>query len=344
MKLSHHKEIYEFCASILNAEELKDIPAIERSESFWAQFVYFSSSHLILPTLYHKLISNNATHILPKDLLDFMAEMFKKNCFRNEKMIQHASYINKCFKEQGIETLFIKGMGNILDGLYSNIGDRITTDIDILVQEKDFLNAAEVLQQNEYKSKDKFDYKKINIIKHYPSLSHPKYFGKVELHIRATDYKYVHNIPTNALFERKKECIYQNETYFVLSDEDKIKLNFLHSQLNNFCHITAYPFLRDINDLYLLSKKIPVEPCFNTLKSRHKKAKQYHDFMLYVFENKQINNNSILRRFKKNLKSNRIKRSFDSYIKIVIRKYFFIFLLAVVGKKTVPYLYNLWYK
>lgn len=63
----------------------------------------------------------------------------------------------------------MKGAGNLLDGLYSDVGERIMNDIDFLVPEKDFLLAAQMLKNAGYSS-DYPAYWNVESLVHYPGL------------------------------------------------------------------------------------------------------------------------------------------------------------------------------
>jgi len=46
--------------------------------------------------------------------------------------------------------IYLKGTGNLIDGIYSDIGERIIGDIDFLVPEKDFRTTAELFKKEGY--------------------------------------------------------------------------------------------------------------------------------------------------------------------------------------------------
>ena len=48
--------------------------------------------------------------------------------------------------DNGVRPVFLKGTGNVLEGLYEDIGERMVGDIDFLIQQKDFLKAVDILK------------------------------------------------------------------------------------------------------------------------------------------------------------------------------------------------------
>jgi len=231
-------------------------------------------------------------------------------------------------------------MGNLVNELYTDPGERIISDIDILVEEKDFFSAAQLLLKKGYTNKTQLNKKAIKILKHYPSLTHREHIGAIEIHIKATDYKYVKNLPTSLVFARSKAVIYKSDSYLVLSDDDKIKLNFLHSQMNNYGYITAYPYLRDVYDFHLLSKKTSVYESLSSLQTNKKEAFQYYELSQFLFKNEIRKENSLINKFKTNRNKATMKMSNWSRIKIFLRKYVYIFFLAIADKNRQIYLYS----
>ncbi|HAQ21344.1 MAG TPA: hypothetical protein DCR40_19255 [Prolixibacteraceae bacterium] len=54
--------------------------------------------------------------------------------------------ITAILNKENIQPVFLKGTANLLDGLYSDVGERMIGDIDFLVKEEDYLKAAELLK------------------------------------------------------------------------------------------------------------------------------------------------------------------------------------------------------
>ena len=69
---------------------------------------------------------------------------------RNEEIIAQAKELNTLLLEHNITPIFIKGTGNLLEGLYEDIAERMVGDIDFLFSKEDYPRAIELLKDNGY--------------------------------------------------------------------------------------------------------------------------------------------------------------------------------------------------
>ena len=129
-------------------------------------------------------------------------------------------------------------------------------DIDLLVPEKDYLKAARILEEDGYE-KTSHNYQDINTLKHYPRLFKNDVPADVEVHrlIVPSQYGKLFNPDT---IETKMKSVYDVMVCYVMTDKWKVIHNFIHSQLSNKGNISGIVTLRDIYDLYLLSKRTSV--------------------------------------------------------------------------------------
>ena len=73
--------------------------------------------------------------------MDYMKYITKLNRERNEEIIAQAKELNTLLLEHHITPIFLKGTGNLLEGLYEDIGERMVGDIDFLFSEEDYPKA-----------------------------------------------------------------------------------------------------------------------------------------------------------------------------------------------------------
>ena len=50
--------------------------------------------------------------------------------------------MNATLNTAGISPIYLKGTGNLIDGIYGDVGERIIGDTDLRVPEKDILTTA----------------------------------------------------------------------------------------------------------------------------------------------------------------------------------------------------------
>ena len=249
-------EMFYFVGSCLSMDEHPEfrdvvIQKISDDEIGWAQFVNLCSNHLILPVIYLKFKSHQLIEHLPEELAEFLKEIYDLNLARNEQILLQINDLLKLLNTNEIYPTFLKGTGNLLDGLYSDKGERMIGDIDFLVPEKDYLKAAKILEDDGYEMTNPF-YGNVLRDKHYPPIIKDGVPAYVEIHrllIHRKHGKYLHPLS----IEKKDINIPSKTGNFVLCDKDKVIHNFIHSQFANLGNFKGIISLRDIYDLYLMS-------------------------------------------------------------------------------------------
>ncbi len=235
--------------------EFRDVivQKISDDEIEWAHFVNLCSNHLIIPVIYLKFKSHHLIEYLPEELLDFLKEIYDLNLARNEQILLQINDILKLLNAHEIYPTFLKGTGNLLDGLYSDNGERMIGDIDFLVPEKDYLKAANILEDDGYEMTNPY-YGNALKDKHYPPIIKDGVPAYIEIHRLIVHWK--HGKRFNPLSIEKKDIVNPAKTgNFVLCDKDKVIHNFIHSQFANLGNFRGLMSLRDIYDLYLMSER-----------------------------------------------------------------------------------------
>jgi hypothetical protein len=164
-----------------------------------------------------------------------------------------------------ISATLLKGAGNLIDNLYSDSGERIMGDIDLLVSEEEYLKAAKILLNEGYTESKLYYYDDVMLLKHYPRLSHPDKVAAVEIHRIPVDDEYS-NLFNHEMINKELKMV--DGFCNVLSDKHKLVLNFIHSQLTNKGRKSALLSLRDVHDLYLLSEKVNFTELLKEIKPR----------------------------------------------------------------------------
>lgn len=247
----------------------------------WVQFVATCSDNLILPSIYLKFRSHGILEYLPKELNDHLAEIYELNKKRNNEILKQINSITTILKERNIIPIYLKGAGNLIDNLYSDIGERLMGDIDFLVPKKDYLIAAELMLNEGYLNW--MDSTRINVrySKHYPRIYHPNFISDVEIHRIPTKFKCESWFSSDIISAEKKTVKAPTDCY-VQSDKHKIIHNFIHSQIDDNGFLYGKASLRDLYDLYLFSKRVSLINTLPWIKYK-KKAIAYFAFTRHVF-------------------------------------------------------------
>lgn len=245
------------------------------------EFIRTCSDHLVLQTLYCRLRDHGPEGMTGPSLMEHLKLIHQMNLQRNEEIISQAVELSQILGEAGIVPVFLKGTGNLLDGLYADSGERIMSDIDLLLEASQLDTAVNILTGAGYVAAE---HKWGNPVKelHSPPLFHPDYQVGVEVHISPVPPPYNRRFPAELLLRDKREASNQPGC-FVPSDPHKIIHNFIHSQLSNEGAGTGLLQLRDIYDLWKLSLRTDIGSIMPSMPYRSK-AESYLLAAAKIFE------------------------------------------------------------
>ncbi|MCD8440292.1 nucleotidyltransferase family protein [Tenacibaculum finnmarkense] len=215
----------------------------------WDNIVKITTAHYVFPALYCNLKRADFLHYLPEDLVEYMKHITDLNRERNQQIIKEAKEINTLLLAHNITPIFLKGTGNLLDGLYQDIAERMVGDADILVNKKDCIPAFKILQENGYTNKVS---ELFNDHRHLPRITHPKKIAAVEIHkemLREEKSDFFN-------YESIKNSLKINNNVSVLSFKNQIKLTVFSKLINDDAFMIKNISLRGAYDVFLLGNKL----------------------------------------------------------------------------------------
>lgn len=260
------KQLYYFIGQCLTLEEFPEkAPEIQKefeSGNFpFEQFVHFCSNNYIIPSIYVLFKRNRLLAYLPYELGQLFEEIYRLNKDRNGLILLQIQQLCSKLNEENIEPVFLKGTGNMLDHLYLDAGERLIGDIDLLVSEDDFLKTIELVKSMGYKT-DILE-KEIPIgLKHFPRLYKKNVPADIEIHRMPVNQKNLQLLNAKDVI-RRKTVIDELTNCFVPADEDKIMINFIHSQIDHLGYFRKVCSFRDLYDYYRLSRRLIGSDFFN---------------------------------------------------------------------------------
>lgn len=241
------------CLTITHEKHNRDLVEkdIKSGNIDWDSVVRLSTSHYVFPALYCNLKRVNFLHILPAGLVEYMKHITDLNRERNQQIIEQAREINELLLSNNIPPIFLKGTGNLLEGLYEDIAERMVGDIDILVEKNNCETAFKLLLQKGYFNKSEIS-KISRYHRHLPRITNPNKIGAIEVHkemlkkkqSKFFDYHYVKNSFINI----------SNINF--LSFENQIKLTVFSKFINDDAYLLKNISLRAAYDVFLLDKKL----------------------------------------------------------------------------------------
>ena len=261
-------------------EIVKNLPV---KETHWQLLVKTGSDNMVLPSFFLALQRHNLLQHLPADLQQYLQQILELNRERNLNVIRQAGEVRDLLKMNDIPCLFMKGTGNILDGLYSDMGERMVYDLDVLVPEDKMLTAAKLMEAQGYHTQKKFNPRALESTMHYPILLREDQVAGVEIHRMPVQYLYRKSFHGETIFENAVES--NSEKGFLLMNyDDRVIHNFLHSQLMHSGHYNGRVSLRDLYDLLLLSRQADTVDTLKRFGHYRGKSSAYLKLMYKVFE------------------------------------------------------------
>ena len=241
------------CLTIsLEAENRKEIEKELKSENIdWDAVVKVSTAHYVFPALYCNLNRAGFLHYLPEELVNYMIHITDLNRERNKQIIEQAKEINELLLANNITPIFLKGTGNLLEGLYDDIAERMVGDIDVLIKKSDSKKAHLILQKN--KNNDVhpilFDEHR-----HLPRITNSKKNAAVEIHsemlmVKKSLFFNYETIKSSLKIDAINNCNF-------LSDENKLKLTIYSKMINDSEYYLKRINLRAAYDFFLISNKL----------------------------------------------------------------------------------------
>ena len=232
-----------------NRDEIELI--LKTTDVYWEAVVKVSTSHYVFPAIYCNFKRADFLKYLPADLVAYMKHITNLNRDRNIQIIQQAKDLNSLLLENGIRPVFLKGTGNLLEGLYEDIGERMVGDIDFLFSEKFFFKAIDILKNDNYSIQEsQLDY--FPGFRHYSRLVKQENIAAVEIHKEVTIEK--HRSEFN--FKIISEDAQLINDFSVLSFENQFSLSVISIQINDYGFELKSFSLRNAYDVFLLSKKV----------------------------------------------------------------------------------------
>ena len=314
--MMNYKETLFFvgkCLTITHQEQNRNIVEQEIKSGFvdWDNVVKLSTDHYVFPALYCNLKRANFLHYLPKDIVEYMVCITDLNRERNQQIIEQAKEINELLLVNNITPIFLKGTGNLLEGLYEDVAERMVGDIDFLIDQNSAEKALNILSVNQYVSLNKFPIHS-DYIKHYPRKIKKGSVCAIEVHLEMTLKKF------SSVFNYQiiKPQIRKLGLFTLLSYEHQIAHTIINKQLNDYGYLFKNVALRNYYDLFLLSFKA------DTLKSIEKFPsifKQLNTF-LAIASTVFLNTNSI--HFKKNSNTHKALKSVLKSLKTPKKLYY----------------------
>ena len=261
----NYKETLYFIAKCLTISlEDKNRQEIEKQLKSttidWDAVVKVSTAHYVFPALYCNLKCADFLQYLPHELVNYMEHITDINRERNKQIIIQAQELNSLLLDNNIRPIFLKGTGNLLAGIYKDIGERMVGDIDFILSKEDYPKAIIILREFGYSEVHKYKYYFPNQ-RHYRRLKKKNNIAAIEIHKEIIIEKYF-NVFNYSFVEKDSQVV---NGVSVLGYANKLNLSIIANQINDSGFYYKTMPLRNAYDVFLLSKKTNAKNAMITL-------------------------------------------------------------------------------
>ena len=250
--MQNYYDAYKFVAGTVSPfvshEYLLDLLA-KHKRLDWEAVAKIAGNHSIVQALYPALVDKNLIDQIPNEFILYIQELNQLNCKRNSLMKSQLMDAVSVINDLGVEPLLMKGAAHLFLDTFSDYGDRLLSDIDVLVPENEIKGVSKSLIKFGYR----YTGEHMNFIythHHYPPLIKDGECAMVELHrdlVRCSKQKI---FPTKLAWEKSVDITLPNQSKAkVLIPTYRVFHSFLHSAVVDRLHQKGYIEIRQLHEL-----------------------------------------------------------------------------------------------
>ena len=229
-----------------------DLP---ENETEWRNVLRLSRVHLATNMLRWSLREQRLFLDLPSDIVEFLDVFYALNLDHNRRCVDQLAHLTQTLNSIDVAPLPLKGAATFVNGLYPTLGERMISDIDVLIPAPrlpEILNKlASVGYQPIYTGRDLPNPQGFESQgHHYPPVINPDWPARVELHVHPVHLPLIKVLASEDVFRdatalswRGGELLLPSPTNFIThnivhASADFRRTNFLSlRQLFEFVHV-----------------------------------------------------------------------------------------------------------
>ena len=224
-----------------------------QEENFnWDAIVKIGSRHLVLPAIYCRLKEKQLLNCLPEDLVLYLEEITTINRNRNLEILKQVNQISQLFNKHHIHHVFLKGTALLAGNYYTDLGERMVGDIDVLVASNQVQEAYELMLREKYTPSVilTFGHKYFQH-KHLPRIAKNTVLAAVEIHRKVLTKPYANYLNPSEILKHKRIT----QSIYIPSATNLLEHNVLNLQLNDQGNYYNFINLRAAYDTCVILKE-----------------------------------------------------------------------------------------
>lgn len=253
---------------------------ISSGQPAWETVVFLANQFLITPALWSALSVKDLTHLLEDDLREYLKEIHRCNSERNRLIRQDAERAVGYLNAAGIEPVILKGGANLFSNPYGDLGARMMVDVDMLLPDHLLRHATDVLLECDYKELMRPDDEEDTA--HTEPLLRDDAVARIELHSRLLHHNEPQVLTGDAAWQNARSVQYIGVRFRVLSPEDWLTYNVVHSEIRHEHFARGTIGMRDLYDLSVLWNQVAGEVDWPSLNRRMRDHGIGRPFLSYL--------------------------------------------------------------
>lgn len=245
-------DAYKFVTQVVSPYATGDEVVVQLKNSKpldWELVASIAAAHSIVQALHPAFVEKELITYIPDEFVTYVEHMYELNCERNEMMRKQLINATLIINDMGIQPLLMKGAAHLFLDTFANKGDRLLTDLDILVPFDEIERVSNKLATAGYKlSNDKMHF--IQTHHHYPPLIKQGECAAIELHRDLMFREQQHLFPTALAWDNAGDIELPNSAQAkVLTPNYRILHSFIHSCMVDKLYQAGHVEIRQLHEL-----------------------------------------------------------------------------------------------
>ncbi|MBI4445843.1 MAG: nucleotidyltransferase family protein [Acidobacteria bacterium] len=223
----------------------------------WDKVLEASHCHRLTPLVYWAALDKSLYDQFPPKIQLYLQTAFSLNRRRNQEIVEQVSKLIFQLNKTGAQPILLKGIANLMSGLYQDIGVRMLNDVDLLVSEEYLQSSMRALEQMGYRSYPDWPEVSDRNCYHYP-MAHWSQEGLavVELHREPLSTCWSPLLPAQMVREQAQPLPWDDLKVYLPALEHRMIHNVVHTQLQDANHRLGRVSLRQLYDFVLLAERL----------------------------------------------------------------------------------------
>lgn len=222
----------------------RDLPKLARGlrEEDWRDVIGVANQHFVTPALYGNLREADLLEILPAEVETFLRQVHELNARRNGRIVAQLDELLAALQDDGAECALLKTAIDLPAMPERRLGDRITSDIDVLIRPDALERARRTLRRLGYKwdGGQAGRHSDGNYVR-------PGEPAGIDLHLRVEEEDEL--LPSAELWRRSVERRWRGVRFRVPCPEHRFVHLVLHDMLHHGGYYSGALRLRPLHDI-----------------------------------------------------------------------------------------------